>query len=61
MPPPSWIKPWERYGDIVVSLPFPCDDQAGWRRDAYGYGDWGSETSVRFPVAKVLGVFGGSL
>jgi hypothetical protein len=48
------VRAWERYGRTVVSLAVLCDDRPGWRPDAYRYGDWGSETSLRFLVAKVL-------
>jgi hypothetical protein len=48
------VRAWERYGRTVVSLAVLCDDRPGWRPGAYRYGDWGSETSLRFPVAKLL-------
>jgi hypothetical protein len=48
------IRAWELYGRTVVSLAVLCDDRPNWRPDHFSYGDWGSETSLRFPVAKVL-------
>ena len=48
------VRAWELYGHTVVSLAVLCDDRPDWRPNHFGYGDWGSETGLRFPVVKVL-------
>ena len=48
------VRAWELYGHTVVSLAVLCDDRPDWRPSHFAYGDWGSETALRFPVVKVL-------
>jgi hypothetical protein len=38
----------------VVSLAVLADEQQNWRPNEYRYGRWGSEMSLRFPIAKLL-------
>jgi hypothetical protein len=48
------VRAWELYSRTVVSLAVLCDEQMNWRPDRFAYGDWGSETSLVFPVVKLL-------
>jgi hypothetical protein len=45
---------YERYDQEVVSLAILGDEQKSWRPEGYGYGRWGSEMRLRFPVIKLL-------
>jgi hypothetical protein len=48
------IRAWERYQRTVVSLALLCADRPDWRPERFAYGDWGSETSLRFLTVKLL-------
>jgi hypothetical protein len=43
-----------RYDREVISLAILADDDPNWRPGQYGYGRWGSRTSIEFPVVKLL-------
>ncbi|MUG98508.1 transposase [Scytonema sp. UIC 10036] len=45
---------FDRYGREVVSLAVLGDEQPNWRPTEYGYGRWGCEMRLRFPVIKLL-------
>jgi hypothetical protein len=45
---------FDRYGREVVSLALLGDDDQNWRPQEYGYGRWGSEMRLRFPIVKLL-------
>ncbi len=45
---------FDRYGREVVSLAVLGDEQPNWRPQEYGYGRWGCEIRLRFPVIKLL-------
>ncbi|MEC4886752.1 MAG: Rpn family recombination-promoting nuclease/putative transposase [Scytonema sp. PMC 1070.18] len=47
-------KIFDRYGREVVSLAVLGDEQPNWRPQEYGYGRWGCEMRLRFPVIKLL-------
>jgi hypothetical protein len=44
---------YDRYDKPVASLAVLADEQANWRPDYFSYGVLGSETSIRFPIAKL--------
>ena len=45
---------FDRYGIEVISLGVLADGQADWRPSVYGYGRFGSEMRLIFPVVKLL-------
>jgi hypothetical protein len=45
---------FDLYNRTVVSLAVLGDERAGWRPDRFGYGRWGCEVAIRFPVVKLL-------
>ena len=45
---------FDRYQRWVVSLAVLADEQINWRPDYYGYELWGCQTSLRFPIIKLL-------
>jgi hypothetical protein len=45
---------FDLYNRTVVSLAVLGDDRATWRPDRFGYGRWGCEAGIRFPVVKLL-------
>ncbi len=45
---------FDRYGIEVISLGVLADGQADWRPSSYGYGRFGSEMRLIFPVVKLL-------
>ena len=45
---------FDLYNHTVVSLAVLGDDRATWRPDRFGYGRWGCEVGIRFPVVKLL-------
>lgn len=45
---------FDRYSREVVSLAVLGDEQPGWRPQEYGYGRWGCEMRLRFPIVKLL-------
>jgi hypothetical protein len=45
---------FDRYDREVVSLAVLGDDQPNWRPQEYGYGRWGCEMRLRFPIVKLL-------
>ena len=44
---------YDRYDKPVASMAVLADEQADWRPDYFCYSVLGSETSIRFPVAKL--------
>ncbi len=42
------------YNREVVSLAVLCDERPNWRPTTFGYGRWGSWTSLTFPIVKLL-------
>ncbi|WP_341328300.1 cytosolic protein [Methylotuvimicrobium sp. KM2] len=44
---------FDRYDRPVASLAVLADEHPGWKPDRFGYSILGSETSIRFPVAKI--------
>jgi hypothetical protein len=44
---------YDRFRKQIVSLAVLADESRNWRPDRFGYGLWGSETGIRFPVVKV--------
>lgn len=44
----------DRYDREVVSLAILGDEQPNWRPQEYGYGRWGCEMRLRFPIIKLL-------
>ena len=47
---------YDRYQRQVVSLAVLGDAGLGWRPDRFGYGRWGCELRLTFPVVKLLDV-----
>lgn len=45
---------FDRYDREVVSLAVLGDEQPNWRPQEYGYGRWGCEMHLRFPIVKLL-------
>ncbi|MCC5617788.1 transposase [Nostoc sp. CHAB 5836] len=45
---------YDRYDREVVSLAVLGDEQPSWRPQEYGYGRWGCEMRLRFPIVKLL-------
>ncbi|MCU0570460.1 MAG: hypothetical protein MUF49_28290 [Oculatellaceae cyanobacterium Prado106] len=45
---------FDRYGREVVSLAVLGDDTADWRPQEFGYGRWGCEMRLQFPIIKLL-------
>ena len=45
---------YDRYSREVVSLAVLGDEQPNWRPQEFGYGRWGCEMRLRFPIAKLL-------
>ena len=45
---------FDLYNRTVVSFAVLGDDRANWRPDRFGYGRWGCEVGIRFPVVKLL-------
>lgn len=45
---------YDRYDREVVSLAVLGDEQPNWRPQEYGYGRWGCEMRLRFPIIKLL-------
>lgn len=45
---------FDRYDREVVSLAVLGDEQQSWRPQEYGYGRWGCEIRLRFPIVKLL-------
>jgi hypothetical protein len=45
---------FDRYNREVVSLAVLGDDQQNWRPMGYGYAKWGFQSSLQFPVVKLL-------
>jgi hypothetical protein len=45
---------YDRYSREVVSLAVLGDDQLNWRPQEFGYGRWGCEMRLRFPIVKLL-------
>jgi hypothetical protein len=45
---------FDLYNRTVVSLAVLGDDRASWRPDRFGYGRWGCEVGMRFPMVKLL-------
>ncbi|HUY33670.1 MAG TPA: hypothetical protein VMV69_13045 [Pirellulales bacterium] len=45
---------FDRFDREVISMAVLADDDPGWRPSHYGYGRWGFQTSVDFPVVKLL-------
>jgi predicted transposase/invertase (TIGR01784 family) len=44
---------YDRYDKPVASLAVLADEHANWRPNYFSYGVLGSETSIRFPIAKL--------
>jgi hypothetical protein len=44
---------YDRYDREVVSLAVLGDEQPNWRPQEYGYGRWGCEMRLRFPIIKL--------
>ena len=44
---------YDRYDKPVASLAVLTDEHPNWRPDYFSYGVLGSETSIRFPIAKL--------
>jgi len=44
---------FDRYHKPAGSFAVLADERPGWRPDHYGYSLWGSETGIRFPIAKL--------
>ena len=44
---------YDRYDKPVASLAVLADEHPNWRPDYFSYGVLGSETSIRFPIAKL--------
>jgi len=44
---------YDRYDKPVASLAVLADEHANWRPDYFSYSVLGSETSIRFPIAKL--------
>jgi hypothetical protein len=45
---------YDRYNREVVSLAVLGDDQPNWRPQEFGYGRWGCEMRLQFPIVKLL-------
>ncbi|MUG95933.1 transposase [Scytonema sp. UIC 10036] len=45
---------YDRYGQEVISLAVLGDEQPQWRPTEYGYGRWGCDMRLRFPIVKLL-------
>jgi hypothetical protein len=45
---------FDRYGREVISLALLADDDAKWRPSYFGYGRWGFQVGMEFPVRKLL-------
>jgi hypothetical protein len=45
---------FDRYDQEVISLAVLGDEQAAWRPTSYGYTRWGFESSLQFPMVKLL-------
>lgn len=45
---------YDHEGLGVISLGVLADNQADWRPDTFGYGRWGSEMRLRYPIVKLL-------
>jgi len=45
---------FDRYDQEVISLAVLGDEQAAWRPTNYGYTRWGFESSLQFPMVKLL-------
>lgn len=45
---------FDRYGREVVSMAVLGDDRPTWRPREYGYGRWGCEMRLQFPIVKLL-------
>jgi hypothetical protein len=44
---------YDRYRRPIASMAVLADEHANWRPDYFSYGVLGSETSIRFPIAKL--------
>ena len=44
---------YDRYRQPIASMAVLADEHANWRPDCFSYGVLGSETSIRFPIAKL--------
>ena len=44
---------YDRYQRPIASMAVLADEHANWRPDYFSYGVLGSETSIRFPIAKL--------
>ena len=44
---------WEPRREAPASR-IPADESLNWRPNSFGYGSWGSETAIRFPVVKMI-------
>jgi hypothetical protein len=45
---------FDRYQQEVVSLAVLGDTRPGWRPDRFGYGRWGCELRLTFPIVKLV-------
>jgi hypothetical protein len=45
---------FDLYNQTVVSLAVLGDEREAWRPDRFGYGRWGCEVGIRFPIVKLL-------
>jgi hypothetical protein len=45
---------FDRYNQEVISLAVLGDEQACWRPTGYGYARWGFQSSLEFPMVKLL-------
>ncbi len=45
---------FDRHGVEVISLGILADNRSDWRPTRFGYGRWGSEMSLQFPIVKLL-------
>jgi hypothetical protein len=45
---------FDKYDQEVISLAVLGDEQASWRPSSYGYSRWGFQSSLQFPIVKLL-------
>ena len=48
------VRCFDLYDRRVLSAAILCDDNKDWRPNGFAYGGFGSRTSIRFPIAKLL-------
>mgnify|MGYP000140792943 CR=1 FL=1 len=45
---------FDKYDQEVISLAVLGDEQTSWRPSSYGYSRWGFQSSLQFPIVKLL-------